>query len=313
MPRRGCDDDRSGPRFRTLVLTRRPDRTGPTEPTLSTYLDALLDHARERVATARGQRSEATVRAAALATAPGPSLRAELAAPGVSVLAEVKRASPSKGPIAPGLDAASQAAAYRRGGAAGVSVLTEPSRFDGTLEDLAAVAGLGIPALRKDFIVDTYQVWEAREAGAAAILLIVAALDPGQLAQLYAEARAAELDVLVEVHDHTEVAVTHAIGADLVGVNARDLRTFEVDAGAFARLRAELPAGALAVAESGIRTPEDLRTVAGAGADAVLVGESLLRAPDPAAAVAALVDAGRDRVPAHPSVAAPHAAEGSTT
>lgn len=229
--------------------------------------------------------------------APGPSLRAALAAPGVGVLAEVKRASPSKGPIAPGLDAVAQAQAYRSGGAAGVSVLTEPSRFAGHLDDLAGVAALGVPALRKDFIVDPYQIWEAREAGAAAVLLIVAALDAAQLADLHAEARVAGLDVLVEVHDAEEVAAVHAIGADLVGVNARDLRTFEVDAGAFARLRAQLPAGAVAVAESGISTPADVHAVAAAGADAVLVGESLVRAADPAAAVAALVAAGQQPHP----------------
>lgn len=266
------------------------------------------------MATARAHRSDAALRDAAASTAPGPSLRAALAVEGVSVLAEVKRASPSKGPIAPDLDAVSQAAAYQRGGAAALSVLTEPSRFAGGLADLVAVAGLGLPALRKDFIVDPYQVWEAREAGAAAILLIVAALEPGQLAALYAEARAADLDVLVEVHDAAEVAATHAIGAQLVGINARDLRTFEVDAGAFARLRADLPSGALAVAESGIRTPEDLHAVARAGADAVLVGESLVRAADPAAAVAALVAAGHTHTPDRTAApASSAAAEGSTT
>ena len=241
---------------------------------------------------ARASRPEAQLRAAALAMPAPPSLRAALAAPGVSVLAEVKRASPSRGPIAPDLDAVSQAAAYQRGGAAGVSVLTEPSRFAGHLDDLAAVAQLGLPALRKDFIVDTYQIWEAREAGAAAVLLIVAALDTDTLARLHTEARTAGLEVLVEVHDADEVAATHAIGAEMVGVNARDLRTFEVDPAAFARLRAALPTGAMAVAESGISTPQDLRAVAAAGADAVLVGESLVRAADPAAAVQALVAAG---------------------
>lgn len=277
---------------RTIDL-HRPDRTGPSEQILSTYLDALLDHARERVATARARRSLPALRDAAQAVAPGPSLRAALSAPGVSVLAEVKRASPSKGPIAPGLDAAAQAQAYRNGGAAGVSVLTEPSRFAGHLDDLASVAALGVPALRKDFIVDPYQIWEAREAGAAAVLLIVAALDAAQLADLYAEARAAGLDVLVEIHDTDEVAAVHRIGADLVGVNARDLRTFEVDATAFARLRAQLPANAVAVAESGISAPADVHAVAAVGADAVLVGESLVRAADPARAVAALVAAGQ--------------------
>jgi indole-3-glycerol phosphate synthase len=234
---------------------------------------------------------------------PGASLVAALDTPGVGVIAEVKRASPSRGPIAPDLDAPAQARAYTDGGAAGVSVLTEPDRFDGSLADLADVAALGITTLRKDFVVDPYQVWEARAAGAAAVLLIVAALDEPTLALLHDSALDAGLDVLVEVHDEDEVAATHRIGARLVGVNARDLRTFELDARAFARLRPTLPDDALAVAESGIDGPDDVRRAAADGADAVLVGESLVRAPDPAAAVAALVDAGRvpDERPAAPT------------
>jgi indole-3-glycerol phosphate synthase len=215
------------------------------------------------------------------------------------VIAEVKRASPSKGPIAPGLDAAAQARAYQHGGAAAVSVLTEPTRFAGSLDDLAAVSATGVSALRKDFIVDRYQIWEARAAGAAAVLLIVAALDDRTLAGLHDEAATAGLDALVEVHDADEAARAGAIGARIVGVNARNLRTFEVDPQAFARLRPSLPPHALAVAESGISTPEQIREAAACGADAVLVGESLVRAADPAAAVAALVAAGRaDPAPA---------------
>lgn len=225
--------------------------------------------------------------------APGPSLHTALAGEGVAVIAEVKRASPSKGPIAPELDAAAQAAAYRRGGAAAVSVLTEPTRFAGSLEDLASVAASGVPALRKDFLVDDYQIWEARAAGAAAVLLIVAALDHDRLAALHDLAHTAGLEVLVEVHDEHEVARAAAIGARIVGVNARDLRTFELDHHAFARLRPALADGVLAVAESGITAPEDLRRAAAAGADAVLVGESLVRSTDPAGAVEALVAAGR--------------------
>jgi indole-3-glycerol phosphate synthase len=222
------------------------------------------------------------------------------------VIAEVKRASPSQGPIAPGLDAAAQATAYQRGGAAAVSVLTEPTRFAGSLDDLAAVSATGVSALRKDFIVDRYQIWEARAAGAAAVLLIVAALDDRTLAGLHDEAALAGLDALVEVHDVEEAARAAAIGARIVGVNARNLRTFEVDPEAFARLRASLPAQALAVAESGISTPEQVREAAACGADAVLVGESLVRAADPAAAVAALVAAGRaDVAPARDAAAPP--------
>ena len=209
------------------------------------------------------------------------------------MIAEVKRASPSKGPIAPALDAATQAAAYQRGGAVAVSVLTEPSRFGGSLEDLTAVSAIRVPALRKDFIVDRYQIWEARASGAAAVLLIVAALDDASLAGLHAEAGVAGLDTLVEVHDEAEAARAAAIGARIVGVNARDLRTFAIDHAAFARLRPSFPDGVLAVAESGISTPAAVRGAREDGADAVLVGEHLVRARDPRAAVAELVRAGR--------------------
>lgn len=260
---------------------------------MGTYLDALIAAAADRVAAARAGEPLADLRARAEATPPPPDLRAALAAPGVAVIAEVKRASPSKGVLAADLDAARQAAAYVDGGAAAVSVLTEPTRFAGHLDDLAAVAALGVPALRKDFLVDAYQVWEARAAGAAAVLLIVAALDEPTLALLHDEARAAGLDVLVEVHDESEVAAAGRIGATIVGVNARDLRTFHVDRTAFARLRSQLPADALAVAESGIRGPDDVRRAAVEGADVVLVGESLVTASDPTDAVAALVAAGR--------------------
>lgn len=258
-----------------------------------TYLDQLLAGARRRVDQAQAAEPLDALRERARSAPSGPSLHAALARPGVQVIAEVKRASPSKGPIAPDLVATDQARAYADGGAAAVSVLTEPDRFLGTLGDLADVAALGVPALRKDFVVDPYQVWEARAAGAAALLLIVAALEPTQLAQLHAEAREAGLDVLVEVHDADELAVAVDLGADIVGVNARDLRTFELDRDGFSRLRPQLPDGVLAVAESGVRDPDDVRRAAAEGADAVLVGESLVRASDPQAVTAALVAAGR--------------------
>ncbi len=259
---------------------------------MATFLDDLLDGARRRVDAARGREPLEALRARALATPTPPSFRAALTRPGVSVIAEVKRASPSKGDLAPGLDAVAQGRAYRAGGAHAISVLTEPDRFKGSLEDLRDVAALGTPTIRKDFVVDPYQVWEARAAGAAAILLIVAALDEAALSVLAGEAVDAGLDVLVEVHDAAELEVAGRLGATIIGVNARDLRTFDVDRDAFARLRPDLPAGAVAVAESGIRGPDDVRTAADAGADAVLVGESVVTAPDPTAAVAALVAAG---------------------
>jgi indole-3-glycerol phosphate synthase len=234
----------------------------------------------------------AAVRDAA-AAAPAPrEFRAALAAPGVALVAEVKRRSPSAGAIRPDLDPAALAAAYARGGAAAVSVLTEPLHFGGSKEDLrAARAAVGLPVLRKDFVTTAYQVWEARAWGADAVLLIVAALEGARLAGLLAEAAAAGLDALVEVHTRAEAEVAAAAGATLVGVNARDLATLAVDPGRLAAVRDALPAGAVVVAESGIRTPADVAAAAAAGAQAVLVGETLVRAEDPAAAVAALLAA----------------------
>jgi indole-3-glycerol phosphate synthase len=209
---------------------------------------------------------------------------------GVALIAEVKRRSPSKGDLRPDLDPAGLARAYQRGGASAISVLTEPLHFGGSPEDLRAVrAAVPLPVLRKDFVTTPYQVWEARAWGADAVLLIVAALDGERLADLLAEAGRAGLDALVEVHTREEAAVAAKAGAALVGVNARDLATLTVDLGRFAAVRDALPAGATIVAESGIRTGADVQAAAGAGADAVLVGEALVLADDPAATAAALL------------------------
>lgn len=259
---------------------------------MATYLDDLLAGAHRRVAVAREVEPFDVLRERAEQSPGARPLYDALSVRGVSVIAEVKRASPSRGPLAHDLDAAAQARHYLDGGAAAISVLTEPDRFLGSLDDLAAVAELGAPTLRKDFVVDPYQIWEARLAGASGILLIVAALDPRTLADLRAEADDAGLTALVEVHDEAEVEVAVEIGARVVGVNARDLRTFALDRDAFARLRPQLPDGVLAVAESGIRDADDVHRAAADGADAVLVGESLVTAEDPAAAVAGLVAAG---------------------
>jgi indole-3-glycerol phosphate synthase len=261
---------------------------------LTTYLDDLLAGAHRRVAEARDREPLDALRERAAAAPAPPSFRDALERPGVQIIAEIKRASPSRGDIAPDLVAPVQARAYVDGGAAAVSVLTEPDRFGGSLGDLADVAALGVPALRKDFVVDAYQVWEARAAGASAVLLIVAALDEATLRSLLAEARTAGLDVLTEVHAEGEVDVATGAGATIVGVNARDLRTFELDRDGFARLRPRLPDGVLAVSESGVRDAEDVRRATAEGADAVLVGESLVRASDPAAAVRDLVAAGAE-------------------
>jgi indole-3-glycerol phosphate synthase len=209
---------------------------------------------------------------------------------GPRVIAEVKRRSPSKGDIRIDLDPAALAAAYAAGGASAVSVLTEPRHFAGSPEDLLAVrSAVDLPVLRKDFLTTAYQVWEARAWGADAVLLIVAALDPAALRDLLNETAAAGLDALVEVHTVAEAEVAADAGASVVGVNARDLATLEVDPNRFAEVRRRLPAGTVLVAESGISDRAGVQAAADAGADAVLVGEALVRAANPTTAVRQLL------------------------
>ena len=225
--------------------------------------------------------------------APVRSFAGALAGTGLSVIAEHKRRSPSAGTIRDGLVLEDVVGAYQRGGAAALSVLTESESFGGTLDDLGrARAASTLPILRKDFIVDVYQVVEAVAAGADAILLIVAALSPGELADLHAQATGLGLDVLVEVHDGRELAVARDLGAAIIGINNRDLTTLEVDVGRTLTLRAEVPAGALVVAESGFRTRDELQALEGAGVDAVLIGEALMRSADIETACRALVGVG---------------------
>lgn len=215
---------------------------------------------------------------------------------GVAVIAEVKRKSPSKGPLAPTVDAGELARAYASGGAAAVSVLTDSEFFSGSPEDVSAVrAACGLPVLRKDFTVDPRDVCDARIMGADAVLLIVAALDRKELRDFIVLSRELAIDALVEVHDEAELEVALDAGARLVGVNQRDLRTFRVDPRRASSLAADIPRGVLTVAESGIRGPEDVARLASVGFDAVLVGEHLVTSPDPRAAVAALVEAGSAR------------------
>jgi indole-3-glycerol phosphate synthase len=205
---------------------------------------------------------------------------------GSSVIAEVKRRSPSKGDLADIPDPAELAGRYAAGGAAAISVLTEERRFGGSLADLRAVrAAVDVPLLRKDFMVEPYQLLEARAAGADLALLIVAALDDDTLRRLHDEARDLGLTVLVEVHDEAETERAVALGAELVGVNARNLRTLDVDPEAFARLAPLVPGDRVLVAESGITGPDDVATYVGLGARAVLVGEALVRDGDPEGAV----------------------------
>ena len=209
----------------------------------------------------------------------------------IAVIAEVKRASPSKGDIAPGMDAVAQAMNYARGGAAGISVLTEPTWFKGTLEDMAGVRGaiesLGSdrPAvLRKDFIFDEYQVLEARVAGADSVLLIVASLDDATLNSLLQLSRELGMEPLVEVNNAEEMARALAVGARVIGINNRDLRTFSVDLGTTDRL-AKMAQGVLLAALSGISSRDDVERFQAAGASAVLVGEALMVAKDPGAKI----------------------------
>jgi indole-3-glycerol phosphate synthase len=221
------------------------------------------------------------------------SLAEALVTPGLSVIAEIKRRSPSRGELAAELDPAGRAAAYEAGGAAAISVLTEPHFFSGSLDDLEAVAGtVDVPVLRKDFIVDEAKVWETRATGADALLLIVAAVDQERLHSLLAEAAAAGLEALVEVHNAAEAERARAAGARIIGVNNRDLADFTVDlatAEAVASTLADVP---VRVAESGIHGAADAARMASAGYHAVLVGEALVRSADPAALVAELRRAG---------------------
>jgi indole-3-glycerol phosphate synthase len=253
-------------------------------------LDDTLARTRVDLAARRAARPLAAVEAVAATMPPARSLARALRQEGaVACIAEFKRRSPSAGWIAEGADPAALARAYAAGGARAMSVLTDGPFFGGTLADLAAArAACGLPILRKDFIVDRYQIVEARAGGADAVLLIVAALDDAALRALLAAAGEAGLDALVEAHDESEVARAVDAGAALVGINNRDLRTFTVDRDLAARLRTGVPADRIVVAESGIRDAADVGRLRAAGVDAMLVGETLMLAPDPAAALKAL-------------------------
>jgi indole-3-glycerol phosphate synthase len=263
-----------------------------------TVLDEILDGVRADLAE-RQQRVSLDQLKEMAGRAPSPrDAAAALKSDGVSVIAEVKRASPSRGSMAEIADPAALAAAYESGGARVISVLTEQRRFHGSLADLEAVRkAVDIPLLRKDFIFHSYQLWEALAYGADMVLLIVAALDQSALVSLVERAQSLGLTPLVEVHDEVEVDRAVDAGARIIGVNARDLRTLEIDRTLFARLAPRIPSGIVKIAESGIRGPHDLFAYASAGADAVLVGEGLVTDKDPRQAVADLVTAG-----AHPAL-----------
>jgi indole-3-glycerol phosphate synthase len=212
--------------------------------------------------------------------------RDALAGPGVGVVAEFKRRSPSAGALGEDPKLAEIVAAYQRGGAVALSVLTEGPNFDGSLEDLSSARAVcTLPVLRKDFILDSYQLHETLLAGADAVLLIVAALRRGELASLHDEARAMGLDVLVEVHDRTELRAALELGAEIIGINNRDLRDFSVDLERTTQLIGEIPEGVVVVSESGIAGAEQMQSLRDAGVEAVLIGEALMRSGDPEAAV----------------------------
>lgn len=256
-----------------------------------TILQDILADTRTEVARRKRARPEAELRDLAQAAPAGAErrLRAALSRPGIGVIAEFKRRSPSAGALRDGAELTEIARAYERGGADALSVLTEGPHFDGSLEDLrAARAACELPLLRKDFIVDPYQLYEARQAGADAALLIVAALTTADLRALHELARDLGLDVLIEVHDRAELRAALDVGADLIGINNRDLRDFSVDVERTFALLDAIPAGVRVVSESGIGEPHQLARLREAGVDGVLVGESLMRAPAPEAALRAL-------------------------
>jgi indole-3-glycerol phosphate synthase len=251
-------------------------------------LDDIVAGVRDDLVRRQAQVPEADLRARLLDLPPARDPMPAFRQPGASVIAEVKRRSPSKGDLADIPDPAALATAYERGGAAAISVLTEERRFGGSLADLDAVrAAVETPVLRKDFVVEPYQLLEARAHGADLVLLIVAALPGDELTALHDNARELGLTALVEVHDEPEAERAVALGAGLVGVNARNLKTLDVDPATFAKLAHLLP-DAVKVAESGITGPDDVRRHVAEGADVVLVGEALVRGGDPEGAVRAM-------------------------
>ena len=262
-------------------------------------LEELVASARDNVERRKQRVSPESLRAQ-LGTRSGTYPFSEaLVGPGLSLIAEFKRRSPAAGEIRADADVAETVRAYERGGAAALSILTDERHFGGSLDDVqAARAASGLPILRKDFIVDPYQLYEATLNGADAVLLIAAILDDARLSQLLAEAEALDLDCLVEVHDEPELERALAVDADVIGINNRDLSDLSVDLATTTQLITDVPAGKTVVAESGYDDPEQLQELERIGCDAVLIGELLMRADDPEARVRELTfdeEATRDR------------------
>lgn len=253
---------------------------------MSLRLEELVAATRERVEARRRERPQAEVERDAALREEGRPFSEALSRPGTSLVAEHKRRSPSAGAIREEASVSDIVRCYERGGAAALSILTEESHFGGSLEDLyAAREATTLPILRKDFHVDPYQLYEARAAGADAVLIVIGSLPPDRLADLYAEARGLDLDALVEVHDEDELELALELDADVLGINNRDLSDFSVDVGRTLELLVDVPAGKTVVSESGITTRMQIEELEQVGVDAVLVGETVMRAPDPEAAV----------------------------
>ncbi|MBM3132447.1 MAG: indole-3-glycerol phosphate synthase TrpC [Chloroflexi bacterium] len=253
-------------------------------------LDEIIASTRRLVEQRKIERPVAELDCRAATQHPPRDFAAALKGSGIKLIAEIKRASPSKGPLAPNLDAPSLARTYEKAGTAAISVLTEPDFFKGSLADLEAVrAAVCLPILRKDFIVDTYQLWEARASGADAVLLIAAALPMGEMARLLKATGQLAMTALVEVHDRTELERVLELDAKVIGINNRNLRTFSVSLKTTLELRPIVPKGKIVVSESGIHTTNDVQRLRDAGVNAILVGEALVTSPDPAGKIAELL------------------------
>ena len=253
-------------------------------------LEQLAEHARERTEAAKQRLSEADIRRMAESLPKNPGrFETALAHPGISFICECKKASPSKGLIAPEYQYYRIARAYEEAGADAISVLTEPKWFLGSDEHLREIAeGVSLPCLRKDFTIDPYMIYEAKLLGASAVLLIVSILDEAQIREYLGICRTLGLAALTEAHDETEIETALRAGAGIIGVNNRNLKDFTVDTGNSRKLRQMVPPGTIFVSESGVRTSEDVVALRAAGVDAVLVGETLMRATDVRAKLAEL-------------------------
>jgi indole-3-glycerol phosphate synthase len=259
-------------------------------------LDRIVDSTRHDLARRRREVPQEQLERALAARGEDRPFSEAVTRPGLSLIAEYKRRSPSAGELRADADVTEVVRAYERGGAAALSVLTEPHHFSGSLDDLrAARAASGLPILRKDFVVDGYQVYESAVAGADAILLIVAAVSRDDLAALHGLARSLDLDVLVEVHDERELEAALEIEADVIGINNRDLTDFSVDVERTFELLSDVPAGKAVVSESGFSSREQLEELERVGVDAVLIGESLMRSEDVEAACRELAGVGAQR------------------